>query len=98
MLEVHPKANSYEYFSSLITSPYVEKREIGDSFRINLLVCVIRSGTTPSNLNDLDKYFKPFDIVKIREVNNQLIGIEYFHYGIYLGDIGDNKRICHFTR
>jgi hypothetical protein len=29
MLEVHPYTNSYESFSSLITSPYVMKNEVG---------------------------------------------------------------------
>ena len=98
MLEVHPKANSYERFSSLITSPYVERRETGSANVNNYIFFINGSGTTPSNL---DRYFKPLDIVKIREAHKVFAGvvsgITYYHFGIYLGDVGNGKRICHFT-
>lgn len=93
MLEVHPKANSYESFGSLIISPYVERQEVGSANVNHYIFFANGSGTTPSNL---DRYFKPLDIAKIREIN-KVSGITYYHFGIYLGDVGNGKRICHFT-
>jgi len=99
MLEVHPKANSYEYCSSLITSPYVKKKEVGSASVNNYIVYVNGSGTTPSNL---DRYFKPLDIVKVREAHMITEGVTsavtFYHVGIYLGDVGNGDRICHFSR
>ena len=62
MLEVHPKANSYEYFTSLITSPYVISNQVGSSERTSLIISPIQTYeySIPS---DLDNYFKPLDIV-----------------------------------
>ena len=99
MLEVHPKANSYQSFNNLITSPYVERKEVGSANVDNYVVFINGSGTTPSNL---DRYFKPLDIVKIREAHKVFAGVvsgvTFYHVGIYLGDVGDGKRICHFSR
>src|SRR4051812_35986041 len=97
MLEVHPKANSYDSFSNLITSPYVELKEVGSASVNNCIVFINGSGTVPSNL---DRHFKPLDIVKIREAHKVVglpSGVTYYHFGIYLGDVGNGKRICHFT-
>jgi len=103
MLEVHPYANSYESFSSLITSPYVMKNEVGTSNNVlaeafgpvsYLSPIQLYSGTTPS---DLDRHFKPLDIVQVKLVET-LSGIRYYHVGIYLGDVDNGKRICHFSR
>jgi Lecithin retinol acyltransferase len=94
MLEVHPKADSYEYFSSLITSPYVERKEVGNVNFNHYIFFANGSGTVPSNL---DRYFKPLDIAKVREIH-KISGITYYHFGIYLGDVGDGRKICHFTR
>jgi Lecithin retinol acyltransferase len=94
MLKVHPKAKSWEYFRDIITSPYVKSEEVGNWDSTHCVLFVYGSGTTPS---DLDKHFKPLDIVKIKEAE-MILGIRYYHFGIYLGDIGDGKRICEFTR
>jgi len=59
MLEVHPKANSYESFGSLITSPYVEKK---------YLPCIsdglfMHTSRVPANA---ECYLKPLDIVWVK--------------------------------
>ena len=38
MLEVHPLADYYQSFSSLITSPYVIKRDLPHSYNFGFLV------------------------------------------------------------
>jgi hypothetical protein len=94
MLKVHPEAKSWKGFYSIITSPYVKSEEVGNWDSTHCVLFVYGGGTTPS---DLDRHFKPLDIVKIKEAN-KWFGTRYYHYGIYLGDIGNGKRICHFTR
>lgn len=94
MLEVHPYTNSYERFWSVITSPYVLRNEVGSWDSTHHLLFVHGSGTTPSNL---DRYFKPLDIIQIKQVS-RLWGVRFYHVGIYLGDVGNGKRICHFSR
>ncbi|CAG8636555.1 6051_t:CDS:2 [Ambispora gerdemannii] len=64
MLEVHPKANSYEYYSSLITSPYVEKKQVGSSTK-TVDVPLFFVGYSSSTPSDLDRHFKPLDIVML---------------------------------
>jgi hypothetical protein len=93
VLEVYSKANCYESFSNL-TNPYVKQEEVGNTNFNHYIVFANGGGTIPSNL---DNYFKPLDIVKIREIH-KICGITYYHFGVYLGDVGNGKRICHFTR
>jgi len=93
MLEVHPYANRYERFYNIITSPYVMKNEVGNWDSTHCLLFVSSRGTTPS---DLDRHFKPLDILQIKQVH-RFWGARFYHVGIYLGDVGDGKRICHFS-
>jgi hypothetical protein len=72
MLEVHSKANSYEYFSSLITNPYVVKRYLPSKEKSGCLLI----GDYPSSPSS---YIRPLDIVKVDEG-------DYEHVGIYLGN------------
>jgi len=94
MLEVHPYADSYERFCNIINSPYVLKKEVGNWDSTHHLLFVRGRGTTPS---DLDRHFKPLDILQIKQVN-RFLGARFYHVGIYLGDVGGGKRICHFSR
>src|SRR3954453_10304431 len=98
MLEVHPRANSYEKFSSLITSPYVVERKLPIRtethpfesnymlYRENALELHLTRWMRRHYPNNPDSYLKPLDIVKVDE------GI-YKHVGVYLG----NNEVCHFS-
>jgi len=50
MLEVHPRANSYETFDSLITGPYVIEKNLAP-------------GLFSPIPTDAERYLKPLDIV-----------------------------------
>jgi len=89
MLEVHPKVNSYEYFSSLITNPYVIKKDIPHRHEPGFW-----SDTFWAPVN-AENYFKPLDIVW---VGRRDTGIPFYHVGIYLGKGNEGKNwICHLN-
>jgi len=88
ILAIHPSANSYVSFSSLVTSPYVRKEEIGKSFTFYIpFVITVGVSQIPSNL---DNYFRPLDIIRVKKVNS-IVSKTYFHVGVYLG----KNIICH---
>jgi len=90
MLKIHPEAKNWKYFYNVITSPYVIKKEVGSSDSTHFVFFIHGSGTIPS---DLDRHFKPLDVVKIREVS-LLSGMRYYHFGVFLG----NNEIVNFSR
>jgi hypothetical protein len=90
ILAIHPNANSYVSFSSLITSPYVKQ----NALPVGIIDAgpIDQSGGDVFNMDypDSDDYLKPLDIIK---VDKSTLLNRYFHFGIYLG----NEKICHFT-
>jgi hypothetical protein len=104
MLEVHPKANSYEYFSNLITSPYVIEKVLPyQTYSNTYKDCNCYPGcscyycdcektdTVHTRVNDPEKYLKPLDIIKVNEGG-------YNHVGVYLGKIDGEYKVCHFSK
>jgi len=99
MLKIHPKAKSYESFSSLIASSYVIERKLPirtETYPFESNYMLYREHALEMHLkrwmgrhypDNPDSYLKPLDIVKVDE------GI-YKHVGVYLG----NNEVCHFSK
>jgi len=109
MLEVHPRANCYENFTSLISSPYVISRDIptetGSHISFGLLFYTSTIAKTHHYPDNPNNYLKPLDIVKVKcrdqmpNTNLSLTGREYFyHVGVYLGRIEGEYKVCHFPK
>lgn len=83
--------NSYENFSNVITSPYVENNQVGSSTKnIDVLYYISYSSSIPSDLN---RHFKVLDVVWVKCVDDW-IGKRFYHVGFFLGD----NKVCHFSR
>jgi hypothetical protein len=91
ILSVHPRIYCHYSFSNVVTSPYVKDNQVGTCTKTAdiPLIYVSYSSSRPS---DLDRYFKPLDIVWAQCVN-RWIGSEFYHVGVYLG----NDTIFHFS-
>ena len=92
ILLIHPASDCSHSFDSFVCEPYVIKGQIGSSTKnIDIpLFFVSYSASTPSDLN---RCFKPLDIVWVKCVDDW-IGKRFYHVGVYLG----NDKICHFSR
>ncbi|RHZ35257.1 lecithin retinol acyltransferase family protein [endosymbiont GvMRE of Glomus versiforme] len=88
MLDIHPKTNSYERFDSIITSPYVIKRDVPQKWEIRygpfLAPGQLDVKVPVDNISD---YAKVFDVLKVSSVS-------YEHVGVYVGD----GEVCHFSK
>nr|CAG8433665.1 12627_t:CDS:2 [Entrophospora candida] len=92
-LNISSATNNLVTAEQIVKHPYVRNSQVGTSNNVlaeaigpisYLSPIYLYSGTTPS---DLDRFFKPLDIVQTKLVDN-IIGVRYYHVGIYLGDIG----------
>ena len=92
ILLIHPYANEYKPFSWVVDSPYVVKNQVGSSTK-TIDVPLFFVGYNSSTPADLDKHFRPLDIVQVKCVDNWL-GKRFYHVGFYLG----NDSVFHFSR
>jgi len=91
ILYVHPRANEYTTFANLVSEPYVINNQVGSCTKdTDVLVYVSYSSSTP---NDLDRHFKPLDIVWVKCLD-RWIGKRFYHVGVYLG----KGELIHFSK
>src|SRR6185295_3062693 len=95
MLKVHPEAKNWEYFSNLITNPYVISENLPCDKRMyyenGIDYYSGRGAMINIPNNEPEKYLKPLDIVKSN------MG-DYHHVGVYLGRMDGEYKVCHFSK
>lgn len=91
ILDIYPNSSGGSYFSSIVTSPYVINNQVGKSTK-NVDIPLFYVNYHSSIPSDLDRHFKPLDIVWVKCVD-KWIGKRFYHVGVYVG----NDTIFHFS-
>ena len=91
ILAIHSYANEYKPFSWVVDIPYVVKSQVGSSTK-TIDVPLFFVGYNSSTPTDLDKHFRPLDIVQVKCVDRKF-GKRFYHVGFSMG----NDTVFHFS-